>query len=182
MTYFTSESLLVQCTIFWNIITFVYSSTHLSSNHHRTTWARRHKFGSPDRNSRGRCSPAGTAMPPYPFDCNPLLSSPFYRCTCPRRRNRGPSKSDADSRPLRSTSLCSRVHSCICRWCNDRGRCSRVHRTRRVARSTLCLSSRDCIDTHRLYIRLNRDDGIICWRDANENYLCAQDSRNWFRL
>lgn len=95
-------------------------------------------------------------MPLYPFDCSRLLSSPFYRCTCPRRRNRDPSKSDADSRPLRSTSPCSRVHSCICRWCSARGRCSRVLRTRRVAGSTLCLSNRDCIGTRRLCTRLNQ--------------------------
>lgn len=140
----------------------VYSSTHLSSNHHRTTWVRRGKSESPDRRSRGCCSPASTAVPPYLFDCSLLLSSPFYKCTCPRRRNRGPSKLDADSRPLRSTSPCSHVHSCICRWCNDRGRCNRALRTRRVAGSTPCPSIRDCIGTRRLCTRLNRDDGIIC--------------------
>lgn len=141
---------------------FVHSSTHLLSNHHRTTWARRGRSGSPDRNSRDRCSPADIAVLPYPFDCSRLLSSPFYRCTCPRRRNRGPSKSDADSRPPRNTSPCSHVHSCTCRWCNGRGHCSRALRTRHVAGSTPCPSSRDCIGTRRLCTRLNRIDGIIC--------------------
>lgn len=136
-------------------------SSHLSSNHHRTTWARRGKSGSRDRSFRDRCSPAGTAVPPYPFDCSRLLSNPFYRCTCPRRRNRGPSKSDADSQLPRNTSPCSRVHSCICRWCSDRGRCSRALRTRRVAESIPCPSSRDCIGIRRLCTRLNRHDGII---------------------
>lgn len=139
----------------------IHSSTHLSSNHHRTTWARRGRSESPDRRSRGRCSPAGTAVPLYPFDYSRLLSSPFYRCTCPQRRNRGPNKSDADSRLLRSTCPCSRAHNCTCRWCNDHGRCNRALRTRRVAGNTPCPSSRDCIGIRRLCTRLNRNDGII---------------------
>lgn len=166
---------------FVRLYNYVHLFTHLSSNHHQTTWARRRRSGSPDRNSRGRCSPAGTAVLPCPFDCSQLLSSPFYRYTYPRRRNRDPSKSDADSQPPRSTSPCSRVHSCTCRWCSGHGRCSRALRTRRVAGSTPCLSSRDCIGTRRLCTRLNRDDGIICWWER-ELFTRARDSPNWFRI
>lgn len=144
-----------------SIITFVNLISYLSSNHHRTTWARRGRSGSRDQSFHDRCNPVDTAVPPCPFDCNRLPSNPFYRCTCPRRKNRDPSKSDVDSQPLRNTFLCSRVHSCICRWCSDRGRCSRAPRTRRVAGSTPCLSSRDCIGTRRLCTPLNRQDGII---------------------
>lgn len=137
------------------------SLSYLSSNHRRTTWTRRGRSESPDRNSRVRCSPVDIAAPPCPSGCSLLLSNPFCRCTCPPRRNRGLSRSGADSRPPRSTFPCSPAHSCICRWCSGRGRCSRALRTRRVAGSTPCPSSRDCIGTRRLCTRLNRNDGVI---------------------
>jgi len=135
--------------------------SYLSSNRHRTTLARRGKSEFLDRSFRDHCSPAGIAVPLCPSDCSRHLSNLFYRCTCPRRRNHDPSKSDADSRPPRSIFPCSRAHSCICRWCSVHGRCSRALRIRRVAASTPCPSSRDCIGTRRLCTRLNRDNKWI---------------------